>query len=124
MLQIFTQNMNNIKKVEKDYGYVMTDSGKIKIESFVKAMYIDTRLISVALLEDKSYVLAIENPESSGRCTQQIMRLSEESLIGLISTVMMFFRCSNISIEELLSKATNDNRIDYSFSDNLMLFKP
>lgn len=118
------QNENESK--EKDYGHVLdSENNKIQIDSFVRAIYIDNRLISVMKLEDGSYTLAVENHQSSGRSIQSTMRLSEESFVGLVSTIFMFFQCSNTDVQSLLEKSISEDKlIDYMFSDNLKPFKP
>jgi len=95
-----------------------------QVESYVQARFTDNRLISVSKLEDETYVLAVENPESTGRATAVHMRLTEESLIGLVTTIHMHINCDSADSEKMLQEATKGKSVDYSFSDNLKTFKP
>lgn len=105
-----------------DYGKIITGDGtQIAVADYVRANYKDNRLISVSTLEDGSYVLVIENPASSGRATSNQMWLSQESVIGLVGTIMLHMEAKGINMEQLMRAAVNPgtNLIYYSMSDNL-----
>lgn len=113
-------SMNGVR----DYGTVTVGTEsltpkELKIVDFVQSQYKDNRLISVSMLEDDSYVLAVENPVSTGRAIQSTMRLSKESLMGLISGIFLYFECKKEDMGTALKEATGKNLIDYTFSDNL-----
>lgn len=93
----------------------------LAITDFIRAEYTDYRLISVAGIEDGTTALLIENPESSGRETSQHLRLSKESMIGLISTIMLYYSAKGLDLHAELEAAVALNKIDYSYSDNLSL---
>lgn len=76
----------------------------------------DHRLITIAKLEDKSYCLAVENPQSSGRAVVSNMRLTEESLFGLISLSLIYFEHNNIDLNEKLKDFLNPDTVDYEYS--------
>lgn len=100
-------------------GYGSDEQKELEILDFVQAEYISNRLISISQLEDETFILSVENPKSSGRNEQSIMRLSEESFMGLVSTCMLYLSAKEYDIQELLSKSVRDNKVEYCFSDNL-----
>lgn len=114
---------------ENKYGTVTVGYGshvekEIPILDFVQSQYKDHRLITTAKLEDGSYLISVENPESSGRNTKNTMRLSEESYIGLVSNAFLYFSAKGESMEELMKESIDKkNEIEYSFSDNLLPVK-
>lgn len=109
---------------ESNYGKVITGSGELEIIDFVQANYLDNRTITVASLEDGSYALLVENPESSGRNTISKMWLSKESTVGLFSTISMHFEAKGINLLDELKQAVNsDGKISYGISDNLQKLK-
>lgn len=110
---------------ENKYGTITVgtagDSKELAITDFIRAQYVDHRLISIVGIEDGSTALLVENPESSGRATSQNMRLSKESLIGLLSTIMLYYSLKGINLEAELKAASAKDKIEYSGSDNLDL---
>jgi hypothetical protein len=100
-------------------GYGSPEEKSIEIKDYIQAGYIDHRVITVAALEDDSYVLTVENPVSTGRASQQSIRLSHESFIGLIHASFLYFGCKGIEIGEELKKCVSRDDIEYSYSDNL-----
>ncbi len=115
------ENKDSSEKTE-DYGKIITgDGSQLSISDYVQANYKDNRVISVGTLEDGSYVLSVENPESSGRATKNQMWLSKESMIGLVGTIMLHMDAKGINMEELLRDSVNPSSktIQYSMSDNL-----
>ena len=117
------------EETPKSYGKVTaTDSMtgfptiELDVVSFVQADFVEGRHLSVAKLSDGTYVLSVENPISTGRNPQQTMRLSEESLYSLYSTMAIYFSCTGIDMMELARKAIGGSEISYSTSDNLQKF--
>jgi len=109
---------------DSKYGKVVTGSGELEIIDFVQATFKDNRVITVATLEDGSYALLVENPESSGRNAVSKMWLSKESTLGLFSTISMLFEAKGIDmIEELRQTVNSDGKISYGLSDNLQKLK-
>lgn len=100
-------------------GYGTKEQRELKIVDFLQTMMKDNRTISVCKIEDGTYVLAVENPPSTGRASQQKMWLSEESLTGLLSTAFLYFSAKGENLEELLKQSVDKNEIDYRFSDNI-----
>lgn len=114
-----------MEETKKSYGTVRvagenhTAPKDIKIADFITCDFADRRSISVSHLEDDTYVLAVENPMSTGRHPQSLMRLSRESFIGLITSSMFYLSAKGEDIKEILQEAVQNNQINYSYSDNL-----
>lgn len=100
-------------------GIHTSQEREVPIADYVKSLYKDNRLVSIVRLEDDSFILSVENPESSGRATSSQMWLSRESFISLISTSFLYFGCSGENFGELLQSSVTKNQLDYDFSDNL-----
>lgn len=109
---------------EEGYGKVsFMDDNFVKQEldiiDHIQARYLDNRLITVATVEDGSTILSVENPESSGRHGVSQMRLTKESLIGLLSTLLLYYEAKEINIQKQLVDAVESGKIDYTLTDNL-----
>ncbi|GAA4391780.1 hypothetical protein [Hymenobacter koreensis] len=107
-----------------NYGTVTTGFGtaqqrELPITDFVQANYVNNRVISVMGINGESIVASVENPESSGRNPKQVMYLSRESFVGLLSTGFLYFSCKGESLEDLLKEAVQKQAIEYNYSDNL-----
>lgn len=97
-----------------------TDSPQqIEIADFLQAEYLNHRLISVVGLEDDTLLVSVENPASSGRAPATNMRLSQESFLGLLSTMHLYLSAKGFDLEAHLKEAAGKEQIDYSYSDNL-----
>jgi hypothetical protein len=111
----------------KNYGTVTIGFGEpeqkeLKVVDIVQATYTDHRLISTCGLEDGSYLVSVENPASTGRSPSEKMRLSEESLIGLMSTIILYFNCKDVDVLQKIKDASGKGAIEYTASENLKLF--
>src|ERR1044072_3299881 len=105
----------------KNYGTVTIGFGEpeqkeLKVVDIVQATYTDHRLISTCGLEDGSYLVSVENPASTGRS------LSEKSLIGLMSTIILYFNCKDVDVLQKIKDASGKGAIEYTASENLKLF--
>lgn len=110
--------------METNYGKVTVGVGsleqrQLEIIEFIQARYKDNRVVSVAKLEDETFVLGVENPRSTGRSDQATIWLSRESAIGLIATTLIYFTSEGVDFEKLLSDSLEKNDIDISYSENL-----
>jgi len=105
--------------MEQDYGTANVAGIQIKITDFFQMDFINGRHISAFSLEDGTFCLSVENPESSGR-SNQTMRLSKESFIGL-GVVYNFYLTKKWpeGLNELLKSLTTTDNFSYSHSDNL-----
>lgn len=100
-------------------GFNTPEQREIPIESFFRVYFADNRLCNCVKIKDGSYVVSVENPESSGRNTKQQIWVSPESLLGMITAVLFHFESDGKDLMELMKKATKDNGFNYDFSDNL-----
>ncbi len=111
------------------YGTVTIGAGgpgqkELEVINYVQSKYTDNRLVAISELEDGSYTLVVENPQSSGRATQAAMRLTKESFIALIAGSFLYFSCKNENMTAMMEEVATKGLIDYSFSDNLQPAKP
>jgi hypothetical protein len=112
-------------KDNKSRGTVTVGTGtntprEVEIQDFVQATYKNNRVISVVgLEEEQGLILSVENPASTGRATKSTMWLSEESVLGLVSTVMLYFSAKGQNMEHLLRDAITKESLEYTYSDNL-----
>ena len=120
------------EKSDSNYGTITVGFGTyairdVPIKSYVQARFLDNRLVTIMAVEDKgehSYVISIENPESTGRSTQKIW-LSEESLIAFQTLTIIMVGAEGKDLKEALSKSleqSDTSHIRYSCSNNLKTF--
>jgi hypothetical protein len=115
----------------KNYGTATVGEGGLKkdldILSFVRVTAKDHRLISVMeIAEDETMpesrsgglIISVENPESSGRNTQNKMWLSVESVVAVLSAVNIYFSAKGIDIADLM-KPAHGEKVAFELSDNL-----
>ena len=110
----------------KDYGKVTTGYGtdkqkEYKVVEFVNATYNDNRKITVSKLEDDSLFLTIENPPSSGREPMSMLRVSKDSLVGLLTTCLMYSNSVGWDLKTELENQMNGESVGYSHSDNITI---
>lgn len=110
--------------MENDYGKINVGVGtseqhELKIIDFIRADYKDNRVVSFCAVEDGSFVCAVENPPSTGRNIQSTIWLSKESMIGLLSTAMLYFSIKGEKMDDLLKETLRGEKIEYVLSDNL-----
>lgn len=97
----------------------LTDEKKeLSITDLVRAEYKDHRLCTVIRTEENSYVLAVENPQSTGRNTLSQMHLTEESMLSLISCVFLFYQHNGINIIDRFQQLANSDQLKYEFASN------
>lgn len=121
--------MDNLKEIDNSgedksrgivtIGYGTSQERKLEVEEFVQSKFVDNRLVSVALLEDETYILSVENPQSSGRAERSNIRLGKESFLALIGTAFMYFGCKGQDLGKLLHEVVGEGDLEYTFSDNL-----
>lgn len=97
-----------------------SDKRELEIADFVQAYFQGNRVVSVCTLEDGSILLSVENPPSTGRAAQANIWLSKESVMGLMTTLILYFGCKGEDFEDLFRSVVNSNdMVDFSYSDNL-----
>lgn len=82
--------------------------------------YKDKRLVTVSKLEDDTFVLVVENPESTGRHTSNKMWLSETSFIALIASSLLYLKQTGQDLDKLVKDSLDSEQISYSCLPNLL----
>ena len=100
-------------------GYGTSEQKELSIINFLQARFKDNRLISISEIEDGTFVGSVQNPPSTGRNPQSVIWLSKDSLIGLVSTAILYFNIKGEDLHSLIQEATLNEDINYNFSDNL-----
>ena len=89
---------------------------EIALVEAVRSVYKDHRMCTVARSEENTFVLSIENPESSGRCTLAAMHLTEDSMLSLVVAVMAYYTHRGIDMNEKLATVfTDKDGIGYEY---------
>lgn len=110
---------------KKTYGKLTIGVGThlqrdTEIVDYLKASFKDSRFIMIGEVSEGGHLLMVENLPSTGRQPQQTMWLSEESLMGIVTTTFLYFNAKGIDMKELLNMAVpREGLIDYTFSPNL-----
>jgi hypothetical protein len=108
---------------EKFYGKVTlgypTQPRDVNVVDYIQSIFKDHRLITIMELEDGSYTLSVENPESTGRASSSKMLLSKESFIGLICASHFYWSCKQKDIGEMMKDCVVGENINYVYSENL-----
>lgn len=110
----------------KDFGDVIVGAGtpqerQLRIIDYVQAAFFDHRLVNICGIEDGSFLISVENPESTGRSNQK-MWVGRESLLSIFATMGLYLNCKGIDIEKESKAITENKEIRYSISDNLKPF--
>lgn len=121
--------MNNEPKNKQAYNGEITVgvgsavSEKIAIKDYVQTIHKDNRVISVSeLVDDRGYILVVENPPSTGRSNQQQMWLSKESFIGIVTTSMMYLEMAGEDLINLAEQSVTGDTLSYKKSEGLKHF--
>ena len=103
-------------------GYVevenMEGKKQLAIVDYIQSAFVGGRIVTVAKLEDNTYVLSVENTVSSGRALQSQMRLTEESFLALISSCMLYFHHNDIDLKEKLQSIMTSEALNYTYTKN------
>jgi len=102
---------------EVTLGYWHDPVKKVSITDMVRCEFSDHRLVTVAHTEEDCYLLAVENPQSTGRANQTSMYLTEGSVASLFYTYILYLEHNGIDVNELSKKyILDDQEIKYEFS--------
>jgi len=105
---------------EATVGYGSDQERKVPIMNWISAHFKDGRKISIIKMEDnKGYAFTVENHESSDRSTKQQMWLTEESFIGLFSSMSIHMSAEGIDFQSKLEEAITTDEVEFNCSDNL-----
>lgn len=91
---------------------------EVALTDMVRSHFKDNRLCTVARTEMNTFVLAIENPPSSGRCPINQMHLSEDSMLALIAAVFCYYDHQGIDINKKMEELINSDKIEIEYIDN------
>lgn len=103
---------------------VRTDECKtLNVVNFVRAVYVDDRVVGIQEIEDDSILITVQNPVGSEREANVNMWLTKESFMGVLATAFVYLECKGEDSSKLLEKCIDGNELEYFFSDNLKPFK-
>lgn len=100
-------------------GFGTKDQRELNITNFARARWEDNRICSVLEIEDGSIQLAVENISSSGRAPLQVIWLSHESAIGLISTALLYCAAKGIDLAAEALKISESEDIEITLTPEL-----
>lgn len=117
-----------MKNKKESFGKITVGVGtalkrELKVVNYVQCKFKDNRVVTITEIEDGTYTLAVENPESSGRSPQSSIWLTKDSFLSLLSASFIYWGCKGESPDTLLKQSLENNKIEYSFSKNLKDFK-
>lgn len=93
---------------------------EIEITDMVRSVYKDHRICSVARTEENTFVLAVENPESSGRHPKSQMHLSEDSMLGMVNAILLYYMHHGIDIDKKMQSIVNSDTINFEYIDDTL----
>ena len=99
-----------------DYGNVVRT---IEMTDMVRSVFSDHRMCTVARTEDNSFVLSVENPESTGRHPKSQMHLTEESMLAMVNAVFLYYMHHDIDINEKMQAIVNSDTINFEYIDEV-----
>lgn len=107
----------------KKVGFVKMRDGEggvheVALTNMVRSHFKDNRLCTVAKTEQDSFVLAIENPPSSGRCTCNQMHLTEDSMLALFGAVCSYYIHQGIDLNKRMKELIDSDTVDIEYIDN------
>ena len=86
---------------------------EIPVVDYLQMEYTNCRLISCIKTINNEYLISVENPKSTGRAAIAQMRLTEESLYGLLNTIMLFFSKNNVDVSKIMLEQYPHDQIRY-----------
>ena len=95
----------------KNYGEITVGNEKISITEISRIEFKDKRFVTIAETEKESYVVMVENLESSGRNTKQHLHLTRVSFISLFSAIMMHLEMKGENVENLINECVSDENV-------------
>lgn len=117
-------NKKQDEETNKSIGKAKVGAGtqqekEMEIMDFVQAIFKDDRKVSIAKLEDGSMIISVDNPVSSGRCPSSDICLSEESVMAVMNTVLIYFLSKGRNIKELVRNSLSSGDIEIKYSYNI-----
>lgn len=93
-----------------------TPNRTLRLTNLVRCAYKDHRLCTVARAEDNTFLLAVENPASTGRAALSQMYLSEESMLAIASCIVLYYEHNGIDISDKFEEIVNSKHVEYEFA--------
>lgn len=101
--------------MENNYGEVtIAEKGnerKIAIVDYSRFQFKDNRFVTIIETEVKSYIVSVENLPSTGRSPIQKIHLTEESLIGVLTSALQHLTFKGVDLEELMKNSVGKNEL-------------
>lgn len=86
---------------------------ELEITDLVRSTFKDHRLCTIARTEEGTFVLSVENPQSSGRATMSQMHVTEESMLSLVSCVCLYYHVNQVDMDAKLRDVAEKDSIQY-----------
>lgn len=90
---------------------------ELRITNLVRAAFKDHRLCTVARTEENTFILAVENPSSTGRLASAQMHLSEESMLALVNMIFVYYIHKGVDVEEVMASVSDERDIQYEYAE-------
>ena len=101
--------------MKNNHGKVtIKEDGKereIAIVDYSRFEFKDNRFVTILETEEKTYIISVENLPSTGRCPIQKMHLTEESLIGILTSALQHLTFKGVDLEELMKNSVGENEL-------------
>lgn len=97
-------------------GFMGEHQRVVDIDSLVRIEFKDHRLATVARDEENAILLAVENPQSTGRAARAEMYLSQDSFYSILHTAMIFLEHNGIDLSSKLKELINEQKsVNYEY---------
>ena len=98
----------------KNYGVIRTTEEVIPITEISRIEFKDKRFVTIAETEKDTYAIMIENLKSSGRCVEQHLHLTKESMIAVMAAIIMHLEVKGVNVEELIYQCdSSEDRFNF-----------
>lgn len=94
-----------------------------EVKNFLRSTFKDHRLISVVEVdqeEENTFIISVENPESTGRATVSNIHLSKQSFSAVIAACMLFQMGKEVDLDKELRESVQGEAVEFSFGGNEM----
>ncbi len=89
---------------------------EVAITDMVRSTFKDHRMCTVARTEENTFVVAIENPPSTGRLSLSQMHLTEDSMIALVSCISLFYEHNKIDLRQKVKDILMSDTLNFEYS--------
>jgi len=92
-------------------------SREVEITDIVRSVFRDHRFCTVARGEDNTFVLAVENPRSSGRNPLAQIYLTEESMLALVNCICLYYLRKGVDIASKMQELVDSDTIEFEYNN-------